>query len=270
MREQRLGGGRGTVGVVRIGNTVHRPAGPWTATVHAFLAHLHEADFSGAPDVLGFDDRGREVLGFIEGETWGDAISPDEPKTDLVVPRAWPEETRSDESLTTIARLLAALHQAARGFRPPRPIWREYEIPMKDDEIVTHGDAGPWNIVYRGRTAVALIDWDNAQPRRPIDDLAWTAWHVVPLGTDATLRAYGFPEPFDTAGRLRLFCDAYGLSDRGEVLTALSTVKQLQVEKLRCWQPLRPAVGAQHLRAIAADLEWLHAHEASLRDALQK
>jgi aminoglycoside phosphotransferase (APT) family kinase protein len=164
--------------------------------------------------------------------------------------------------------MLGAVHRAAYGFRPERPLWREYEIPLKEDEIVTHGDMGPWNIVYRGSKPVGLIDWDSAQPRRPLDDLARTAWKVVPLGTSETLRAYGFSEPFDTARRLRLFCDAYGLKDRPSVVPALSTVKQLEAEKLRYWQPLPAGIGARHLRAIAADLEWLAANEKDLRAAL--
>lgn len=208
------------------------------------------------------------MLTYIPGETWGDAISPDEPKTDLVTIRAWPELTRSDRSLAEIGRLCAALHRAARGFRPEHPVWREHEIPMKPDDIVTHGDAGPWNVVYQGWRPVGLIDWDSAQPRRPIDDLASIAWHFVPLGPDDFMSACGFRPPFDTARRVRLLCDAYGLADRSSILTSLSTVRQLGVEKLRYWQPLRPGIGAKHLRAAADDLDWLEDATAELRTAL--
>lgn len=266
--EERLGGGRGTAGVVRIGDTVHRPTGPWTPTIHAYLRHLREAGFTAAPEVLGFDEKNREVLTYIHGQTWGDAISPDEPKTDLVTIRAWPDSTRSDRSLAEVGRLYAALHRAARGFRPERPIWREYELPFRPDEIVTHGDAGPWNVVYDGWQPVGLIDWDSAQPRRPIDDLAAIAWHFVPLGPDTFLSAFGFQPPFSTARRLRVLCDAYGLVDRSMLLPVLSTVRQLGVEKLRYWQPLRPGIGAQHLRAAADDLSWLEDATAELRSAL--
>ncbi len=60
--------------VVRVGKTVHRSTGPWTPTVHALLHHLDEAEFDGAPKVLGIDEDGREVLSFMEGETidWTD------------------------------------------------------------------------------------------------------------------------------------------------------------------------------------------------------
>jgi hypothetical protein len=39
-----LGGGNMSSGVVRVGDTVRRPAGPWTPAVHALLTHLRDAD----------------------------------------------------------------------------------------------------------------------------------------------------------------------------------------------------------------------------------
>jgi hypothetical protein len=53
--------------VFRRGNTVLRPAGPWTPAVHALLRHLERAGFAGSPRVVGdgYDDQGREVLTYI-------------------------------------------------------------------------------------------------------------------------------------------------------------------------------------------------------------
>src|SRR5579862_4266753 len=62
-----LSGGNMSSGVVRVGGTVRRPAGPWTPAVHALLTHLHDAGFDGAPRPLGLDEQGREVLTFIPG-----------------------------------------------------------------------------------------------------------------------------------------------------------------------------------------------------------
>ncbi|WP_199565450.1 hypothetical protein [Spongiactinospora rosea] len=61
-----LTGGNVSQGVVRVGDTVHRPAGLWTPAVHALLSHLHSAGFEGAPRPLGIDERppcGRAALG---------------------------------------------------------------------------------------------------------------------------------------------------------------------------------------------------------------
>jgi hypothetical protein len=265
MLEKRLGGGRSTTGVVRVGETVHRPSGPWTPTIHAYLRHVRASGFTAAPEVLGIDDHGREVLSYIPGDTWGDHIDPDEPKTELVTIRAWPGATRSEQALAAIGRLYADLHRAAIGFRPTSPIWREYELPMHEGEIVCHGDAGPWNVVYRDGVPVGLIDWDGAQPAMPIHDLATIAWHFVPLGPDDFLRACGFTEPFATSRRLRLLCDAYGLADRLAILPALGLVKQLWPMKLRYWQPISPRTAAAHLRLTVRDLEWLERATDELR-----
>lgn len=61
---QGLGGGS----VWRSDRGVHRPTGPWTPTVHAFLRHLERVGFDGAPRVRGTEDMGHEILTFIEGD----------------------------------------------------------------------------------------------------------------------------------------------------------------------------------------------------------
>src|SRR5690242_20727743 len=71
--EEPLFGGNAAAGVVRVGGTARRPAGPHTPAVHALLSHLHAAGFGGAPRPLGIDERGREVLSFIPGTVpWPD------------------------------------------------------------------------------------------------------------------------------------------------------------------------------------------------------
>lgn len=266
--ERLLGGGRSTT-VSRVGDTVRRATGPWTPTVHAYLRHLREAGFAGAPEVLGVDEQGREVLEFIDGVTMGDVLDPNEPKSELVTIRPWPVAIRSDRALAGIGKLLRDLHDAARGFRRVAPVWREHDTPMAADEIVTHGDVGPWNAVYRGEDPVAFIDWDTARPQRPLLDLAGAAWNFVPLGGDEHLRASGFEPPCRRGERLRVFCDAYGLADHAAVLDALSEVKQRWPAKLRWWQPLRPSLAARLLRSCADDLDWLERNREDLSSHLR-
>ena len=49
MTEHLLGGGNVAAGVVRVGDTVRKPAGFWTPAVDALLTHLRRAGFTGAP-----------------------------------------------------------------------------------------------------------------------------------------------------------------------------------------------------------------------------
>ena len=46
--EEPLLGGNASTGVVRVGDTVRRPAAPHTAAVQALLSYLHAVGFEGA------------------------------------------------------------------------------------------------------------------------------------------------------------------------------------------------------------------------------
>jgi len=66
-REVVLAGGNVSTAVVRVGDTVRRPAGFWSQSVHALLGHLNDVGYTGAPRTLGFDELGRHVLQYVEG-----------------------------------------------------------------------------------------------------------------------------------------------------------------------------------------------------------
>jgi len=66
--DQPLGGGNVSAGVVRVGDTVRRPSGPWTGSVDALLRHLERVGFTGAPRALGRDEKGRQVLEYVPGQ----------------------------------------------------------------------------------------------------------------------------------------------------------------------------------------------------------
>src|SRR3954454_4914319 len=105
MREVTLPGGF-TTGAVLIDDVVHKPAAPWTPTVHALLRHLEDAGFDGAPRVLGFDDHGRELITYLPGETVGDRTP-------------WPPWVFVDSTLVQVGRWLRRLHDATADFPPP-------------------------------------------------------------------------------------------------------------------------------------------------------
>jgi hypothetical protein len=65
-----------TQGIVRIGDTVRRPLRPFSLTVQAYLAHLRDAGFTGAPLPLGVDEQGREMLSFVPGDVPRNPLPP--------------------------------------------------------------------------------------------------------------------------------------------------------------------------------------------------
>src|SRR5271154_2564602 len=93
-----------TPGIVRIGDTVRRPLRPFSLTVQAYLAHLRDVGFAGAPLPLGVDEQGREVLSFVPGDVHRYPLPP---------------ETAGDDVLVALARLVRALHEASAGGTPP-------------------------------------------------------------------------------------------------------------------------------------------------------
>jgi hypothetical protein len=67
MSEIPLAGGY-VSGAVRVGDTVRRPASPRSAYVRELLGRFAEAGWLGAPKFLGYDDAGREIVEFIDGD----------------------------------------------------------------------------------------------------------------------------------------------------------------------------------------------------------
>lgn len=140
-REERMPEGRGGTKVWRSSQGVHRTICPWTATVHSFLLHLEAVGYQAAPQVMGMDDAGREVLSFIEGEVLAD------PAWQPGRATPWPGWAQSDDCLVESARLIRRLHEASSSFVvPEHAVWKQHACPaLGDDEIVCHGDVGPHN-----------------------------------------------------------------------------------------------------------------------------
>jgi hypothetical protein len=186
----------------RVGDTVRRRAGPWTPAVHALLRFLEKAAFE-APRVRGVDEQGREVLEYVEGDAY----------------TGWPEPApdwvTDDDRLAEAARHLRRYHDLVETFDAPAGAhWRL--VAPTAQEIICHNDWAPWNALFRERHFAVMLDWDMAGPGTRLWDVTNSAYSWVPLYSgrrqlDINKQARG----------LRLFCDAYGLSDRGSLLDVL-------------------------------------------------
>lgn len=124
----------------------------------------------------------------------------------------------TDGGLASAARLLRRYHEAVAPFEPPAEAeWSSGSRgPGAPGDVILHGDPGPWNMVWRDGQAVALIDWDHANPGDPLDDLAYLAVYAAPLWPDDEASAWmRHPEPPDRRRRLAVIADAYGAPVRG-------------------------------------------------------
>jgi aminoglycoside phosphotransferase (APT) family kinase protein len=255
--ERPLAGGMGSGdAVVRVGETVRRPVRAQTAAVADFLRHLEAVGFRGAPRHLGYDEGGREVLDFIEGEV---ALTP------------FPAWVADERLLLSVARLQRELHAAAASYLPPPgATWDRANLPEPGpDAIVCHNDLCVENVVVRDGAAVAFIDFDFAAPSDPLLDIAIAARHWIPirdqLDVDPDLRG------LDSVARFRTFADAHELdaAARAAVVAHLGTFLDRALDSMRrraesglpayvrVWDAGYPA---QNRRSRA----WLDAHASEL------
>jgi aminoglycoside phosphotransferase (APT) family kinase protein len=188
--------------VVRSGDTVRRRASPATPTIHRLLAHVRAAGITWVPEPRGFDEFGREVLAFIEGE----------------VPHAMPAWIWSDAVLAGVSGALREWHDATVTFERAGAIWN---LPArKPDEVICHCDFAPYNCVFREERLVGAIDFDLCAPGPRLWDLAYTAYRYVPLmppGDAVVPDGNQERSPFDvlgTARRLDLFASTYASGNR--------------------------------------------------------
>ena len=147
--EMALVGGDVNVGehvVVRVGDTVRRPVGPHTEAVDALLRHFEAVGFDGAPRALGRDERGREVLSFVEGE-----------------PALAAGSRRRSRALRARARCCGGCTTPRPGSsrRPTaRVALRAARAAAAAVSVICHNDLFPPNVIFRDGSPVALIDWD--------------------------------------------------------------------------------------------------------------
>jgi len=194
--ETRLTGGR--TAVWQRGNVVLRETGPWAPTVHKLLEHLEDVEFPGAPRVVGtgFDDKGREMLTFIEGE--------------FVHPGPW-----SEKAFYWIGRFLRDLHTATSSFViPDDSTWRGWHGRSMGGSqfVIGHCDTGPWNFLSRGKMPFALIDWEDAGPVDPRVELAQCCWLNAQLHDDDIAEKENLSPLEDRARHVKLILDGFELS----------------------------------------------------------
>jgi tRNA A-37 threonylcarbamoyl transferase component Bud32 len=151
--------------VYRLGNTVRRDLKPESTKIHKLLKHLENKGFIYAPKFIGIDEKGREILSFIEGEAGH------YPLKDYM----W-----SNDVLIEIAKMLRLYHDSVsdflmeEGFEPidhtPQPF-----------EILCHNDFAIYNIIFGHKRLVGIIDFDVAGPGPRLWDIAYTLYTCVPL-----------------------------------------------------------------------------------------
>lgn len=191
------------------------------------LLHLERAGFDRAPRWLGVDEHGRDVLSWIEGETFTDR-SQMHPYIGDPPSRV----TFSDEQIAAALTLLRRYHDAFGA------------------EVVCHGDYGPWNLVWRDGLPHAVIDFDNVYRGEAADDVAYAL---------RMFASYGFAaaDPVELVRRTNAALDAYGASfDVPAILE-----REYDVAEARC----RRNGWDRQLAKLPTERAWLAANRSLFR-----
>jgi hypothetical protein len=215
--EERLAGGKLTV-VMRAGDTVRRPGNPWSGDVQRLLSHVRQKGFLLAPEPRGFDEKGREVLSYIEGYTSGSMVN-------------WPGSLWSDGLLAHVGKAVAAYHRAVSDFVPEGVAhWQYRPRQLEQGEIICHHDFAPYNAVFNGDRLLGIIDWDGAGPGTVREEIAFLAWQWVPLGPSDIKSKIGCNPEIDEVARLRLLLASYGYEDRAGLIN--SVIERAETSRL--------------------------------------
>jgi hypothetical protein len=187
--------------VYRSGETVRRELKSDSPKTHKLLKHLENKGFSYAPKFLGIDDKGREILSFIEGEAGNYPLK---------------EYMWSDDVLKEIAKMLRLYHDAVSDF-PLLNEWKPMDNTPDKIEVVCHNDFAIYNIIFDHEKPVGIIDFDVAAPGPRLWDIAYTLYTCIPLSrlyhTETVETVYY--DPLKDADRIKqrvkLFFESYGI-----------------------------------------------------------
>jgi Ser/Thr protein kinase RdoA (MazF antagonist) len=221
--EIQLSGGAMTEGVVRVGDTVRRPPRHSSQLMREVFEHLERAGFDTAPRWLGIDEQGRDVLTWIAGETFVERG-----RMHPYIDDASERVTFSEEQVAAVMRLLRRYHDTF------------------GNDVICHGDFGPWNIVWRNGLPFGVFDFDNVYRGDAADDIAYALRMFVSYGLAGAA-------PAELVARTRAALQAYGAAF--DVPTILDREYDLAEERCRRngWH--------RQLAKLPLERAWLAANE---------
>ena len=163
-----LTGGNMSGPVIRIGDTVRKTHQPQSDTVQRLVAHAHARGVTWRRSHSGSTTRAGSVAVLSQV-----TVEPQRPRSGY-----------SDAVITDVASSPSPVHDATVSL-PASSRRRVVVARQVPAEVVCHVDFAPYNHVFRDGRFVGAIDFDTCSPGPRLWDLAYTAYHYVPLTPDA-------------------------------------------------------------------------------------
>lgn len=172
MEEQKLFGGRSTIGVIKIDNVVYRPHKPESDFANSFLQFLETQNYPYSQRYLGCDNLGRDKYLYIKGNV---PIEIGETKIN---------------QLCRFMKMVKDFHDISMIF-------------TKSNKVVCHNDLSPCNTVFVAKQPVAIIDWDSAAIGERWEDLTYIIWLWINIGSHNRNK-------INILGQMKTSLNAYG------------------------------------------------------------
>ncbi|MCR8644434.1 phosphotransferase [Paenibacillus sp. N1-5-1-14] len=252
--EEKLTGGN-VSNVYRLGDTVRRELKPDSPKIHKLLKHLENKGFSYAPKFIGIDDKGREILSYIEGEAGHYPLK---------------EYVWSDDVIIEIAKMLRLYHDAVSDFAYDDD-WQSIDNTPQLFEVLCHNDFAIYNIIFNQERPVGIIDYDVAGPGPRLWDIAYTLYTCVPLSrfyfaeTGEKVHYDSLQHASRIRHRVRLFFDSYGeaIPDHylGMVLLRLEGLCKTITRKASVGDTaFQKMIDEGHLEHYLSDIQFIRDH----------
>lgn len=241
--------------VYRSGDTVRRELKPDSYRIHKLLKHLENKGFSYAPKFIGIDEKGREILSYIEGEAGNYPLKK----------YMW-----SDDCLIEIAKMLRLYHDSVQDFSFDES-WEMLDLTPQPVEVLCHNDFAIYNIIFNNERPIGIIDFDNAGPGPRLYDIAYTLYTCVPLSR-LHLSESGeviYYNSFEHANRIKqritLFFESYGKEVEEEylemVLLRLEGLCKTMVRKSSEGDiAFQKMIDEGHLEHYQSDIKFIREH----------
>ena len=252
--EERLIGGN-VSNVYRLGETIRRELKEESNKIHKLLKHLENKGFSYAPKFLGTDEKGREILSFIEGEAGNYPLK---------------EYMWSNDVLKELAEMLRLYHDSVIDFSIEES-WQSIDNTPQPFEVICHNDFAIYNIIFNHKRPVGIIDFDVAGPGPRLWDIAYTIYTCVPLSRVCHSESgeafyYNSLQHADRINqRVKLFFDSYGMDIEEDFLEMVllrldglcKTIKRKAKEGDIAFQKM---LDEGHLEHYQKDIKFIREH----------
>lgn len=252
-KKEELSGGR--IGKIhKMENKVIRPSNPWTKHIHDFLQFCYDNKINFVPIPYGINENGEEVLSFVKGEVFNEL----------------PKHLDTDEMIISAAKLLSKFHMISQNYLNKltgNEKWMlEKNTPI---EILCHGDFAPYNVTIVDNLAFGIIDFDTLHPGSKLWDISYAIYRWT------SIDAFKKSDISEIIRKIRLFLDAYGLSNDVKNMVLPTLIKRLEAlvsfmknEAENGNEDFQRNIDDGHLQKYLDDIEYLTFYQKNITNSI--